>query len=64
MTERTTPKEAALKLVEGLSDDVSYDDIMHELYVLKKIARGLDDVEQGNTKTHDEVREELSRWLK
>jgi predicted transcriptional regulator len=64
MTERPAPKQAALKLVQGLHDDVSYDDIMHELYVLKKIERGLDDVENGRTKTHEEAREELSRWLK
>jgi predicted transcriptional regulator len=63
MTDRTPPKQAALKLVEGLRDDVSYDEIMHELYVLKKIERGLDDVDAGRTKTHDEVREELSQWL-
>ncbi len=64
MSERTPPKQAALKLVESLSDEVTYEDIMHELYVLKKIARGLDDVENGQTKTHEEVREELSEWLK
>lgn len=63
MAERTSPKQAALKLVEGLSDDVSYEEIMRELYVLKKIERGLDDIEKGNTKTHDEVRQELSEWL-
>ncbi|MFP4598151.1 MAG: hypothetical protein ACLFVJ_07865 [Persicimonas sp.] len=63
MSDRTPPKQAALKLVDGLSDDVSYDEILHELYVLKKIERGLDDVENGDTKPHDEVREELSRWL-
>lgn len=63
MSERRPPKQAALKLVEGLSEDVSYDDILHELHVLKKIERGLDDVESGNTRPHDEVREEFSRWL-
>ena len=63
MTKRAAPKEAALKLVENLEDEVSYEEIIHKLYVLKRIEESLADVEAGHTKTHEEAREELDRWL-
>lgn len=40
MSERTLPKEAALMLVGSLSDDVTYEEIMHQLYVPKKSLAG------------------------
>ncbi len=63
MAKRTTPKEAALKLVEGLEDEVSYEQIIRELYVLKRVQQGLSDIDAGRTKTHEEARSELERWL-
>ena len=64
MPKRTSPKQATLKLIEGLENEVSYEEIMRELYVLKRIEEGLDDIEEGRTKTHEEVRQEMERWLK
>ncbi len=64
MAKRTTPKQAALKLVEGLEDEVSYEQIIHELYVLQRIQEGLSDIDAGRTKTHEEVRDELELPLK
>lgn len=63
MAKRTTPKEAALKLVEDLEDEASYEQIIGELYVLKRIQEGLADIDAERTKTHAEVRKELERWL-
>ena len=63
MTNRSAPKEAALRLVESLEDEVSYEEIIHKLYVLKRIEESLADVEAGRTKTHEEARQELGRWL-
>ena len=63
MTKRAAPKDVALRLVENLEDEVSYDEIIHKLYVLKRIEEGMADVEQGRTKSHEEAREELDRWL-
>ena len=63
MTERTSPKQATLQLVKELEDDTSYEEIIHELYVLKRIEEGLQDVDEGRTKTHEEVRQEVEKWL-
>lgn len=36
MAEAKPAKEATLKLIERLKDDVTYEDIIYELYVLQK----------------------------
>lgn len=64
MTALSTPKQATLQLVERLDDDVSFEDIIYELYVLEKIQRGLKDAEAGRVVSHAEAKERLSRWLK
>lgn len=59
----TSPKEAARRLVDRLSDDASFEDIQYELYVLQQVERGLRDVEQGKTVSHVEARAHLGQWL-
>lgn len=54
-----TPKQAAKQLIEQLPDQVSWDDIMYELYVKQKIEEGLADIETGRTIPHDQVKSEL-----
>jgi predicted transcriptional regulator len=57
-------KQATLDLVERLEDDVSFEDIIYELYVLEKIQRGMKDAEEGRVVSHAEAKQRLSRWLK
>jgi len=57
-------KQATLDLVERLEDDVSFEDIIYELYVLEKIQRGMKDAEEGRVVSHEEAKQRLSRWLK
>lgn len=59
----TSPKQAARRLVERLADDATFEDIQYELYVAQKIERGLRDVEEGRTASHEEARARLGRWL-
>ena len=59
----TSPKQAARRLVDRLDDDASFEDIQYELYVVQQIERGLRDVEEGRTVSHEEARTRLSRWL-
>ena len=63
MTVELTPKKAAQKLLERVDEDASYDDIIYELHVLQKIQQGLKDVEEGKTKSHEQVKEEFKKWL-
>lgn len=64
MSTLSSPKQATLQLVERLEDDVTFEDIIYELYVLEKIQRGMKDAEAGHVVSHDEAKQRLSRWLK
>ena len=57
-------KKATLQLVERLDDDVSFEDIIYQLYVLEKIQRGMKDAQEGRVVSHEEAKQQLSRWLK
>jgi hypothetical protein len=57
-------KQATLKLVERLDEEVSFEDIIYELYVLEKIQCGMKDAEQGRVVGHEEAGERLEQWLK
>ena len=63
MPSTLSAKQASLRLIERLEDDVSFEDIIYELYFLQKVERGLRDVEEGRTFTHEEVRKEFEQWL-
>ena len=54
-----TPKQAAKELIEHLSDQASWNDIMYELYVKQKIEAGFKAVAEGRTVSHDEVKRRL-----
>lgn len=64
MPDSPSAKKTTLKLLERLDDDVTFEDIMYELHVLQKIERGLEDVEEGRVTSHEDVRDQLSQWLK
>ncbi len=63
MSTSRSAKEASLKLIERLNDDVTYEEIMYELNFLQKIERGLRDVQEGNVTPHEQVKEEFKKWL-
>jgi len=56
-------KQATLDLVERLNDDVSFEEIIYELYALEKIHRGMKDAEEGRVVSHEEAKQRLGRWL-
>lgn len=42
---RGTVKERAQRLVDNLPEDANWDDLMHQIYVLQSIEKGLNDSE-------------------
>ena len=64
MSALPSAKQATLNHVKRLEDDVSFEDIIYELYVLEKIQRGLKDSEEGRVVSHEEAKQRLSRWLR
>ena len=59
-----TAKQSAIKAIQTLPDDSSYEDIMEKLYFMQKVETGLKDVEEGRVVSHEEVKKRLSKWLK
>ena len=49
-------KEEARKLVENLPDDVTWDDLMYQIYVRQTIEAGLADSEGGRVIEVEDVR--------
>jgi hypothetical protein len=49
-------KQEARRLVEQLSEDATWDDLMHEIYVRQAIEAGLRDSQAGRTLDVKEVR--------
>jgi predicted transcriptional regulator len=49
-------KEEAKKLIDKLPDQATWDDIMYEFYVKKKLAVALEAAEEGRVISHEEVK--------
>lgn len=54
-------KEEAKKLLDKLPDEISWDDIMYEMYVRNKIDRGLQAADEGKLISHEEVKKRFSQ---
>ena len=57
-----TAKQEALNIIGQLPEDTDMDEIMYRLYVLDKIRRGQEAVEQGKTITSEELKREIDSW--
>ncbi len=49
-------KEEARRLIDKLPESITWDDLMHEIYVRQSIEAGLADSEAGKVKDVTEVR--------
>ena len=56
------PKEEVRRLLDQLSDDVSYEDIQYHIYVQQKIDRGLEASESGDFISDEEIERRIARW--
>ena len=52
----STAKEEARELLERIPDNATWEDIMYQFYVEKKVEAGLRDIESGDVVPHEEVR--------
>ena len=51
-------------ILEKMPDDIDPEDLEYKLYVLKKLARGDEEVAAGRGYTTEEVPAEIDRWSK
>jgi predicted transcriptional regulator len=52
-------REEAQKLIEALPEETSWDDLIYQMYVRKKIAMGIEAAKQGRAVPHDEVKKQF-----
>ena len=59
-----TAKEIIIQAVEALPDETTFEEAMERLLFLAKVERGIQQADAGETISHTEVKERLSKWLK
>ena len=52
-------KEEAKRLIDLIPEDATWDDIMYEFYVKKKLAKALDEAAAGEVVPHEIAKEKL-----
>lgn len=58
-----SPKDAIIEMIREMPDDASVSDVMAELYVRRKIERGLAELDADKGVPHDEAKRRLTKWL-
>ncbi len=55
-------KQEALNTIGQLPEDVDMDEIMYHLYVVDKIRKGQQAVEDNQTISHEDMKKEIDKW--
>ena len=56
-------KEIAIKAIEELPDDATWEDIQERISFVAAVRRGLRQLDEGKGIPHDRVREGFAEWL-
>lgn len=64
MTITNPLKEEVISLIKELPEDITLDDIIYHLYVKQKLLKAKEDIAQGRTLSHEQVKEMAEKWLK
>jgi len=59
-----TMKEKMLEAVKELPADATIEDAMERFLFLAKVERGIQQADAGQTISHGEVRDRMTKWLK
>ena len=58
-----TTKETAIKTLQELPDDVSWEDIQERINFMAGVRKGLRELDEGKGIPHERVKEEFAEWL-
>jgi predicted transcriptional regulator len=58
-----TSKEIALKTIEQLPEDASWEDIQERINFAAAVRKGLHELDQGKGIPHEMVTKEFTEWL-
>jgi len=56
-------KKEVRKMLNKISDDVSFEDIQYHIYVCQKIEIGMKDIEENRVFSQEEVEQRMSKWI-
>ena len=57
-----TLKQEAIRVISKLPDTANIEDIMYELYVIDKVKKGMEALEQGKTISIEDLKSEMQTW--
>lgn len=57
-------KQAVIKSIQELPDQVSFDQVLGKLQLLFKLEEGLQDIKNGNFISLEEAQKRHAKWLK
>lgn len=58
-----TTKQDVLRMIEQMPEDSSLESMIYEIYFRQKVDRGLRQLDQGKTVSHEEVKRSVAQWL-
>ena len=58
-----TRKEIAIKIIEQLPEDATWEDIQERINFIAAVRKGLRELDAGKGIPHDRVKEEFAEWL-
>ncbi len=58
-----TTKEKAIKIIQELPEDASWEDIHEKIDFIAGVRKGLRELDEGKGISHEQIREEFSEWL-
>jgi predicted transcriptional regulator len=59
----STAKEDVRRILEQLPDNATLKDIQYHLYVRQKIERAIEEADNGQVVSHEEVEEQMKKWV-
>lgn len=58
-----TIKEAAIRTIQQLPDDATWEDVQERVNFVVGVRKGLSELNEGKGIAHEKVREEFAEWL-
>jgi predicted transcriptional regulator len=57
-------KEKVLETVNNLPAEFELEELIERLIFIEKVEKGLDQLDKGETRTHEEVKQAVKKWRK
>lgn len=57
-------KDKALETVKTMPNEFDIDALLEKLVLIEKVEKGLRDLKEGKTFTHEQVKKKIKKWRK